>query len=260
MILDQIVASTRGRLAERKRQVSLAELERSIGNYNNAPRDFEGALRGNGIRIIAEIKRASPSRGWLRPGLDVLTLARSYALGGAAAVSVLTEPGFFRGSFVDLAIVRRAIDLPLLCKDFILESYQVYEARASGADAVLLIASLLSVSELEELVEVARRLAMSALVEVHDGLEVEKALAAKARLVGINNRNLADFSVNLGTTFKLLPLLPSQVAVVSESGIKSRADVLALQEAGVKAVLVGETLVTSADPEAKVRELMGRPA
>lgn len=257
VILEQIVASVRQNLAERKRQTPLSELER-LTDHHPSSRDFQGKLQGEEIKLIAEVKRASPSKGWLRSDLDVAMQVRSYVQGGAAAISVLTEPAFFKGSFADLMVAREATELPLLCKDFILDSYQIYEARAHGADAVLLIASILSLAELAELVEVARQMRMSALVEVHNELEVEKALAVKASLVGINNRNLADFSTDLNTTFRLLPLLPASSIVVSESGIKSRADVLALQEAGVKAILVGEALVTSADPKSRIRELMGK--
>jgi indole-3-glycerol phosphate synthase len=256
MIIDQIVATVRQELAQRKKQTPLAELEHPVDNYG-APRDFGAAVRGEGIQFIAEIKRASPSKGWLCPDLDVATLAGSYARGGAAAISVLTEPNWFKGGLTDLATARRATHLPLLCKDFILDPYQVYEARAFGADAVLLITALLSLSELSALIEIARGLGMGALVEVHSEPEVKTALDAKASPIGINNRNLADFGVDLGTTLKLRPLIPPDVTVVSESGIKSYADVSALQAAGISAVLVGETLVSSPDPEAKLRELRG---
>jgi indole-3-glycerol phosphate synthase len=256
MIIDQIVADVRQQLARRKQQKPLGELRRSVGKYG-APRDFQGAVRGEGIKLIAEIKRASPSKGWLCPDLDVATLARSYVRGGAAAISVLTEPTFFKGSFADLAAARQATHLPLLCKDFVLDPYQVYEARACGADAVLLIVALLSLSELLALIEIAHSLGMAALVEVHSEPEVEKALEAKGNPIGINNRNLADFGVDLGTTLKLRPLIPSDVTVVSESGIKSYADIVALHAAGINAVLVGEALVSSPDPEAKIRELKG---
>jgi len=256
MIIDQIVATVCQELAQRKEQTPLPELERLVDN-SGAPQDFEGAVRGEGIKFIAEIKRASPSKGWLCPDLDVAALARSYARGGAAAISVLTEPNWFKGGLTDLATARRATHLPLLRKDFILDSYQVYEARAFGADAILLITALLSLSELSALMEIARGLGMAALVEVHSEPEVKRALDAKANPIGINNRNLADFGVDLGTTLKLRPLIPPDVAVVSESGIKSYADVSALQAAGINAVLVGETLVSSPDPEAKLRELRG---
>lgn len=256
MIVDQIVADVRQGLAQRKQQVPLGELERLVDNCGT-PRDFEGALRGEGVRLIAEVKRASPSKGWLCPYLDVATLARSYTQGGAAAISVLTEPNWFKGDLADLAAARQATHLPLLCKGFILDSYQVYEARAFGADAILLITSLLSLSELSALIGVAHGLGMAALVEVHSEPEVKRALDTKGNLIGINNRNLADFSVDLGTTLKLRPLIPPHITVVSESGIRSYADISTLQANGINAVLVGEILVSSPDPEAKLRELRG---
>lgn len=256
MILEQIVSATRERIAAKRSQKPLAELKHRIEDFET-PKDLQRALQGAGIKLIAEIKRASPSKGWLRSKLDIATLARCYAQGGAAAISVLTEPDFFKGSLADLAQARQAVGLPLLCKDFILDPYQIYEARAHGADAILLIASILSLSELTESKEIAQELGMSALVEVHNDEEVEKALAAKASLIGINNRNLVDFSVNLETTLRLRSLLSPDITVVSESGIKSHTEVLALQSAGVKAVLIGETLVTSSNPEAKIKELMG---
>lgn len=256
MILNQIVADVRRGLARRKQQTPLEELKRLAGNHG-ASRDFEGTLWEEGVQIIAEIKRASPSRGWLCSDLDVTTLARSYAHGGAAAISVLTEPNWFKGDLADLTIARRATDLPLLYKGFILDAYQVYEARAFGADAILLITSLLSLSELSTLIGLARGLGMQALVEVHSEPELREALDAKVNLIGINNRNLADFSVDLGTTLKLCPLIPPDITVVSESGIKSYADILTLEASGINAVLVGEILVSSPEPEAKLRELRG---
>ncbi len=256
MIIDQIVTAVRDELAERKKRRPLAELERSV-EQSEAPKDFAGALKGKDIKVIAEVKRASPSRGWLRTDLDVAWLVQSYARGGAAAISVLTEPNFFKGTLADLTTASQVVDLPLLCKDFILDPYQVYEARSFGADAILLIAALLPISELASLLEVARELGMSTLVEVHSEPEVERALACGGKLIGINNRNLADFSVDLGTTLKLRNLIPPDVIVVSESGIKSYNDISTLQAAGVDAVLVGETLVSSPDPEAKLRELRG---
>ena len=255
-ILQQIADSTRRRIAEQKKQIPLSKLQRMISRQY-APKDFRGALQGLPIKLIGEIKRASPSKGWLREELDLTHMICCYVEGGAAAISVLTEPSFFKGSLDDLAQVCEQVDLPLLRKDFILDSYQIFEARAYGADAVLLIASILSSSELKELMDVAHDLQLSALVEVHDESELEAAQAVGAVLIGINNRNLSDFSVDLGTTLKLLPLLHPETIVVSESGIKSHGDIMALQDAGVHAVLVGEALVTSDDPRAKIRELMG---
>jgi indole-3-glycerol phosphate synthase len=257
MILDELVKATRSSLARRKKERPLEEMERLA--YGSGPvRNFEDALRGRGLKLIAEVKRASPSKGWLCPHLDAADLAREYARGGAAAMSVLTEAGSFKGSFEDMSVVRDAVDLPILCKDFVIDSYQICEARSHGADAVLLIAAILPSAELRRLTRVARELGMSSLVEVHSEQELEAALDSQARLVGINNRNLEDFSVDLRTTSRLRPLIPSGIAVVSESGIHSRDDVIYLEEVGVDAVLVGEVLVTSSDAEAKIKELLGK--
>jgi indole-3-glycerol phosphate synthase len=253
-IVDDIAADVRRGLTERKRREPLSGLA-GAPNIHGTPRDFGAALRGDGVRLVAEMKRASPSMGWLCPRLDAGMMAVRYARGGAVAVSVLTERTRFKGDRADLTAARQATELPVLCKDFILDDYQIYEARFWGADAVLLIASLLSLDELGTLMGVADSLKMAALVEVHTKAEVEKALSAKASIVGINNRNLADFSVDLGTTLRLRPLIPAGVTVVSESGIRSRADISALRAAGVSAFLVGEALVTSPDPEARLQEM-----
>jgi indole-3-glycerol phosphate synthase len=257
MILEQIVNSTRKSLAQHMEQTPLASLKRAI-DYQAPPRDFAGALRGDGIRLIAEIKRASPSKGLLCPNLAASSLARVYSKSGAAAISVLTESEYFRGSFADLEAVRMEVDLPLLCKDFIIDRYQIYVARAHGADAVLLIAAILTQHELKALLDTTHSLGMAALVEVHNRDELMKALRVSPGIIGINNRNLEDFSVNLETTFKLRPLIPAGILVVSESGIHSRGEVLRLQQAGVNAILVGEALVTSPDPAAKIAELIGK--
>lgn len=259
MILEQIVNSTRKIVYERKSQESLADLEQSICSLPH-PKDFASALQGDSIRLIAEIKRASPSKGLLCPNLDAVSLARIYARSGAAAISVLTESEYFLGSFTDLNVVRSATRLPLLCKDFIIDPYQIYQARSHGADAVLLIAAILTQDELKSLSGKANDLGMATMVEVHNRQELEKALKASSRIIGVNNRNLQDFSVDIETTFKLKPAIPPGVVVVSESGIHTRDDVLRLQEAGVDAILVGEALVTSPDPGSKIGELLGMPA
>lgn len=222
-----------------------------------APRAFASALRGDGIQLIAEIKRASPARGDLWPDLDPASLARAYHGGGAAALSVLTDERFFRGSDLDLVQARAAVDLPVLRKDFVVSEYQVFEARGLGADAVLLIVRALTSRELRHLLGVADGLGMAALVEVHSESELEVAVEAGARLVGINNRDLDTMQVDVETTFRLLPLVPPGLTVVSESGIHSRDTVRRLEEAGVHAILVGEALVTSDDPAGKVAELRG---
>jgi indole-3-glycerol phosphate synthase len=255
LLLDEIVEATRRRLNGRGCQRPVAELA-LLSEAAPPPRDFMGALHRAPFTLIAEIKRASPSKGWLRRELSPRDLAGSYERGGAAALSVLTEPQFFRGSPDDLVMARGAVGLPVLCKDFILDERQLYEARLWGADAVLLIAAILTPGELARLTGVAHSLGMAALVEAHREAEVEAALAAGARLVGINNRNLEDFTVDLETTFRLRPLVPPEVTVVSESGIRSAADLARLREAGVHAALVGESLVTSPDPEARLRELL----
>ncbi len=257
MILEQIVNSTRKSISERKARVALADLEKVI-EHQAPPRDFARTLQGGSIKLIAEIKRASPLKGVLCRNSDVSALAHIYEQNGAAAISVLTESEYFRGSFADLETVRNEVALPLLCKDFILESYQIYQARASGADAVLLIAAILKQRELKTLMDAAKSLGMAAMVEVHNKDELERALELHPRIIGINNRNLADFSVDLKTTLSLKPLIPEEIVAVSESGIHTRGDVLRLQQAKVNAILVGEALVSSIDPVAKINELLGK--
>jgi indole-3-glycerol phosphate synthase len=257
VILEQIVNSTRKSVAERKSRTLLADLEKAIGKQA-PPRDFAGALHGDDISLIAEVKRASPSKGVLRSNLNPSALARIYKQNGAVGISVLTESKYFLGSFADLEAVRREVDLPLLCKDFVIDNYQVYQACAHRADAVLLIAAILNQHELMVLIKTAHSLGMTALVEVHNKNELDKALESSPRIIGINNRNLADFSVDLKTTLSLKPLIPEGIAVVSESGIHSREDVLQLERAGVNAILVGEALVTSLDSAAKIDELLGK--
>ncbi|OGO02459.1 MAG: hypothetical protein A2Y59_06470 [Chloroflexi bacterium RBG_13_52_14] len=257
MILENIVNSTRKSVAERKSRTSLAYLEKVIGKQS-PPRDFAAALQGDSIRIIAEVKRASPSKGALCKNLDPSSLARIYKQSGAAAISVLTEPEYFLGSFADLEAVHSEVDIPVLCKDFVIDNYQVYQARAHGADAALIIVAILAQHELKTLMETVHSLGMAALVEVHNKYELKKALEMSPRIIGINNRNLADFSVDLKTTLNLKPLIPEEIIVVSESGIHSREDVLQLKKAGVNAILVGEALVTSPDPAAKIDELLGK--
>ena len=255
MILDKILAATRKSVERQKAGRPLAELDCKAASQR-PPRDFAASLKGQGIQLIAEIKRASPSKGPLAPNLDAPSLARTYEKAGASAISVLTEPEFFRGSLADLEAVRAAVDLPILRKDFIVDPYQLWEARAAGADAVLLIAAALPAGDLRRLIKATEQLAMTALVEVHDRKELEQALELDAPVIGINNRNLRDFSVSLETTLELRPLIPGGKVVVSESGIHSRADVQRLRDAGVNAILVGEALVTSPDPDGKIQELL----
>ncbi len=240
------------RILEQKQEEIARRRERGLyfRPFWDAPRrDFEGALRAEGLSVIAEIKKASPSKGLLCPGLDPPGLARSYVRGGARAISVITDETFFRGSLEYLAAVREAVEIPLLRKDFILDPIQIEEARAFGADAVLLIVAALSPEQLGELLGYTRRLRLSALVEVHDEEELETALSVGARIIGINNRNLRTFQVSVETTLRLLPRIPADRVVVAESGLSEASTLRRLKEAGVHAVLIGEALVKSSNPE-----------
>lgn len=256
MILDEIVARTRADLQERARRVPLdvlAERARAAGR----PRDFVGALRRPGaVAIIAEAKRRSPSKGLLCAAYAPARLARAYAAGGAAALSVLTEPHFFAGALEHLRTARAAVALPALRKDFIVTRYQVVEARAWGADAVLLIVGALDDATLRELLAETALWDLAALVEVHDERELDRALAAGATLIGINNRDLRTFAVDLTTTGRLRARIPAPCTVVSESGLHSAADLARLRDLGVHAALIGEALVTQPDPAAALRALL----
>jgi indole-3-glycerol phosphate synthase len=222
------------------------------------PGDVRRALSGSdAVALIAEVKRRSPGAGSIRPDLDPVELASGYASAGASAISVLTDEEFFSGSLDDLAAVRSAVPVPVLRKDFLLSEAQLWEGRAAGADAVLLIVAILDPPRLEGLRSLAEELGMTALVEVHDAEELERALDAGATVVGINNRDLRDFTTRLDTTLELLSAVPDGVVLVSESGIRARGDVQRLGAAGVDAVLVGEALLRSPDPGEKARELSG---
>ncbi len=256
-VLDRIVADKREELAAAKVAVPPAEMKAGIGEAP-APRPFLSALHALSIGVIAEVKKASPSRGLLRAGFDPLWLAQRYAEGGACAISVLTDAKHFQGSLEHLAAIRQALPdgPPLLRKDFLFDEYQLYEARRYGADAVLLITAILEQPLLAELIAVAQALGMATLVEVHDEAEMERALKASPPLIGINNRDLRTFDVDLATTERLRPLAPAGVTVVAESGIFTRQDLRRLQACGVDAALIGEALVTAPDPAAKLRELL----
>jgi indole-3-glycerol phosphate synthase len=241
----------------RRVAVPQVELERLCRDLP-AARDFGAALTPppGGVRVIAEIKKASPSRGVLAVEFDPVGLAKSYADHGAAAVSVLTDEKYFQGSLELLRAIRAAVTLPLLRKDFTLDEYQLWEARAAGADAVLLIVSILEPGQLRDLLGAATALGLASLVEAHTAREVEVALGAGARILGINNRDLRTFETRIETTLELLPGIPRGPVVVSESGFVTAADVRRVVTAGAHAVLVGETLVRATDRGAKLRELM----
>jgi indole-3-glycerol phosphate synthase len=257
LILDEIVAHKRRDLAQRRQAVPLGDV-RATGRDRPAPLDFAAALRGKGVGLIAEIKQASPSKGMLCPDFSPLDLAQTYARNGAVAISVLTDLRFFHGSLDDLARIRHGVDvdIPLLRKDFILDPYQVYEAYAFGADAVLLIAAILSDDSMSELLALTRKMGMTALVEVHSEEEMARVLPLEPRVVGINNRDLRDFSVDLNTFGRLRSLVPDDIVAVAESGVHTAQDVQRLAKMGADAVLVGEALVTAQAPAAKVQELV----
>jgi indole-3-glycerol phosphate synthase len=252
--LDAILDATRERVERRRQERPLAELERHVERGREG-RPFREALSRPGISVIAEHKRRSPSAGTIREGSTVREIVVAYERGGAAALSVLTEEEHFGGSLDDLREAVAATDLPVLRKDFTLDRYQLVEAKVAGADAVLLVVGALERRELAELYAEARELDLDALVEVHDERELEAALEVDADVVGINNRDLTDFSVDLRRTYELLADVPAGKTVVSESGISGRAQVEELEGIGVDAVLVGETLMRAPDPEAAVREL-----
>ncbi len=257
MILDDIVEVKRREVAERKEATPLSALESAITGMPPT-RDFRGALAGGGCAIIAEVKRRSPSRGVISADFDPVRIAREYEENGAAAVSVLTDATFFGGSSADLTAVKNAISLPVLRKEFIIDPWQIHETRAIGADALLLIAAILGENELREYRELAASLGLASLVEVHDLRELETALSSGAEIIGINNRDLRTFVTDIGTSRTLAPLVPPERIVVAESGIRSRREIETLLQAGVRAFLIGETLVGAPDIGATLRGLLNR--
>jgi len=257
VILDDILARTRADLVVRREQVSLAVLEAACVGLAPAPSLAAALRRPGSVTCIAEHKRRSPSAGWIREGSDVAEIVRAYAGAGAAALSVLTDGPFFGGSLDDLRRARAAAPVPILRKDFMVDRYQVLEARAAGADAILIIVSALTDAEITALLAAAREAGVEALVEVHDRAELERALALGATIVGINNRDLRTFKLDRELAIRLRTLVPADRVVVAESGIRDAADVERLRAAGVDAMLVGETLMRAPDPGATLATLLG---
>ena len=258
-ILDEIVSAKRNELADQKNNVSIGELEGMIRDQPN-PLDFGLALKGDNIQLIAEVKKASPSKGLLCEDFDPVRLASIYTGHGAAAVSVLTDPRF-QGELGHIEQIKRlgaAGNSPVLRKDFIFDPYQIYEARSVGSDALLLIVSILSVSALKELLHLTEELGMQCLVEIHDRFEMDIALESGAQIIGINNRDLRTFKTDLGVTLNLATDIPEGKIIVSESGINSKNHLRELDVVGVDAVLVGEALVTSPNIAKKVAELSSK--
>jgi len=268
-VLARILQSTREQLGRRKREVPQRVLEQHLEQAAGAGQDARAAtvgapsrslhvaLKRPGIAVIAEFKRRSPSAGTLRDPADLQEIVRAYDRGGASALSVLTEEPNFGGSLDDLRAARQLTEMPVLRKDFIVDEYQLIEARAADADAVLLIVAALDVDVLARLHDAARALALDVLVEIHDRDELDRALGVGARLIGINNRDLRDFSVDVGRTSLLRGAIPEGVAVVSESGIAQAGQLRSLEQEGVDAVLVGESLMRAIDPQRALRELLG---
>jgi indole-3-glycerol phosphate synthase len=253
-LLEQLTDRAREGARARSADLPLAELEGQLGERTDQ-RPFSEALTRPGLSLIAEFKRRSPSAGEIRPGATVEEIVGAYEAGGAAALSVLTDEPHFGGSLADLRAARAACELPILQKDFVVDRYQLYEAAVNGADAVLLIVAALGDEQLAALHEEARGLDLDCLVEVHDEPELERALAVDSEVIGINNRNLDDFTVDIATTTELITDVPAGATVVAESGISERSTLEELEEKGVDAVLIGEALMRAQDPEAKVREL-----
>lgn len=261
-ILEEIVWHKEAEVTQMRERIPLSELQRKIASAP-ATRDFVGALRQGKTKpaLIAEVKKASPSKGVIREDFDPAQIAQSYQQGGATCLSVLTDEKFFQGSFENLALIRKAVDLPLLCKEFIIYPYQIYLARINGADAVLLIAAILSDQDLQYFVKITNALRMTALIEVHTLEELDRVLALEGvSLVGINNRNLQDFSVNLQTTCQILAerkatIQDRGILMVSESGLHTPSDLSLVAQAGADAVLIGESLVKQSDPSVAIASL-----
>ena len=254
-LLGAIVAATRTRVAQAASRVPAADLARRA-DVMPPTRGFRAALAADGVRVIAECKRRSPSRGVLRAQYDPAAIARGYAEAGAAAISVLTEPTFFDGTLAHLEAVRACVDVPLLRKDFVVDDYQLLEARAAGADAVLLIVAALDDEALGRLARGARALGLDALVEVHDEVELDRAIMAAADIIGVNNRNLRTLAVDVDASLRLAARIPASAIGVAESGLKTGADVRQLQQAGYRAFLIGERFMTADDPGAALAALL----
>jgi len=258
VILDDIIANKREEVARQKTRVPLAVLEEDIAALPPC-RDFRNALRQEGISLIAEIKRASPSRGDMLPDVEAVELASLYEACGARALSVLTDEKYFKGSLNDLVSVHRHVRIPCLRKEFIIDPYQIYESRAARADAILLIVRVLDDRELKEFHRLAKQLGMAVLVETHTEDEIERAKAAGAHIIGINNRDLDTLEVDVNRSMELRKRVSGGYTLVSESGIYTREHVTMLESGGIDAILVGESLLTSKNIEEKIGQLLGKP-
>lgn len=256
MILDEICANKRIEVEHAKQRVPMPELEERIAQRRK-PRDFRAALRQPGISLIAEVKRASPTLGTFMEDVDPAELAGVYKQSGARAISVLTDEKYFKGTLADLVAVHAAVPVPCLRKEFVVDEYQIYEARAADADAILLIVKCLSDGQIKDYLQIAESMGMGVLVETHTAEEIERAIACGAHIIGINNRDLTTFTVDINITLGLKKHVPGGYVLVSESGIHTRDHVRRLEDGGVDAILVGEALVKSGNIAAKIHELLG---
>lgn len=258
MILDNLVAASQKNVAADKESISLETMKaRALAVPSLTDFPFEKQLAKPGLSFICEVKRASPSKGLIAPDFPYLDIAKEYEKAGAAAISVLTERDYFQGSVQYLQEIAQAVQTPVLRKDFIIDAYQIYEAKAMGAAAILLICAVLDDSRLTAFLTLADSLGLSVLTEAHDAEEIRRAVAAGARVIGVNNRNLKDFTVSLDTSCRLRPLVPDHILFVAESGIKTPADTARLRAHGVDAVLIGETLMRSSDKKEMLQQLAG---
>lgn len=258
-MLKAIVKDKKKEVEESKNSLPLSELKKRLKDFNQEIREFKKALLDNGreTRIIAEIKKASPSKGLICKDFNPIEVARVYEDNGASAISVLTEKRYFQGDSKYISMVRKEVKLPLLRKDFILDPYQIYETRLMGADAMLLIVSILDDDQLKDFISISRELGMDCLVEVHNNSEMDRALGSGCSIIGINNRDLTTFKIDIRTTLELIKKVPDNRIVVSESGIEKREDILLLKEAGVHAFLIGEALMREDNISNKFKELVG---
>lgn len=257
MILDKLADSSQKRVERQKEVICLEQMKYISAQIKKKNFEFEKALRGEGIQYICEVKKASPSKGLIAEHFDYLSIAKEYEKAGASAVSVLTEPEYFKGSDEYLSEISRNITLPIIRKDFVIDEYMIYHAHVMGASAVLLICSLLDTERIKRYINICDDLGLSALVEAHDEIEIDSALKAGARVIGVNNRNLKDFTVDLQNCMRLRTLVPENIAFVAESGIKNREDIIALEKSGVNAVLIGETLMRAENKKKMLDSLRG---
>ena len=256
-ILNQLADHARERVAQARQTIPLGALMEQADALPSPDFSFEKALRKDGLSFICECKRASPSKGLIAPDFPYLTIARDYEAAGADCISVLTEPKWFLGSDIYLREIAEAVSIPCLRKDFVVDEYMIYQAKVLGAAAVLLICSILSLEQLKAFIGLCDRLGLSALVEAHDEAEVQKAITAGARILGVNNRNLKDFSVDTGNSRRLRALIPQDILFVSESGVRNAGDIVVLREMGADAVLIGEALMRAPDRKAALMQLRG---